>query len=273
MAALVLSIGVAMGLASPAPAAPPAAAAAEALARGDARHSEFDYDAARREYEQAVALEPGGYDARARLAHVLNDLGGERPAAARPLFEEALRLSDALVRDAPERAEGHYWRAASLANLMTFRSGPEKVKASREIEAAALRATELDPCLAPAYAALAITYRELAGVGGLVRALASAALGGLPRGSMEDAEGLLRAAVALDPRDPFARYELARTLETRGRREEAIAELERSLGLPDREARDRRNRVEATARLARLRAAGTANGAGERRARRGVEDP
>jgi hypothetical protein len=44
----------------------------------------------------------------------------------------------------------------------------------------------------------------------------------------------------------------------RERRDEAIAELERSLDLPDREARDRRNRAEAASRLARLREASSA---------------
>jgi tetratricopeptide (TPR) repeat protein len=228
---------------------------AEAIARGDARHARFDYEGAREEYERAVALAPGDYDARVRLAHILNDVGSEEPSgppAREVLFEAALRASEALVRDAPERAEGHYWRAASLANLMPYRSGPEKVTASREIERSARQAIDLDPCLAPAYAALAITYRELARVGGFVRALASAAMGGLPKGSLEDADGLLRAAVALDPRDPFSHYQLALTLEARGRGDEAIATLERAVDLPDREARDRRNRDDAEERLARL---------------------
>lgn len=254
MGVLVLLLGLGAVRTSAAPADP--AAHAQALARGDAYHAAFDYAGARGEYERALALAPDDLDVRARLAHALNDLGGEwRSADARPpqpLFEEALRVSDALVRDAPERAEGHHWRAVSLANLMAFRSGPEKVRASREIERSARQAMGLDPCLAPAYATLGITYRELAGVSGLVRALASAALGGLPRGSLADAEGLLRAAVALDPGDPFPRYELAVTLEARGRRDEAVAALRRSLELPDREARDRRNRADAAARLARL---------------------
>jgi tetratricopeptide (TPR) repeat protein len=248
MGALALLLGLALG--PPAGGAPavdsPSVAPGDALARGDALHAQLDYEGARREYERAVAIAPRDFEARVRLAHVLNDLAGKE------LFEEALRVSEALVRDAPDRAEGHYWRAASLANLMPYRPGPEKVTASREIERSARQAIDLDPCLAPAYAALAITYRELARVGGLVRALASAALGGLPKGSLEDAEGLLRAAVALDPRDPFSHYQLALTLEARGRGDEAIAALRRVVDLPDRETRDRRNRHDAAARLARL---------------------
>jgi tetratricopeptide (TPR) repeat protein len=240
-----------------APASAPGAATA--LARGEAAHATFDYDAARGEYERALAIEPAGVEARARLAHVLNDLGegaaaaGRRDAEARALFEQALAIAEGLQRDAPGRPEGHHALAATLGNLTPFLSGPGKVRAARRIEEAATRATELDPCLAPAYAVLAITYRELSSLGGFARGLAQAALGGLPKGTLEDSEWLLHAAVALDPDDPFNRYQLALTLEREGMRGEAEAELERALARPDREGRDRRNRAEAEARLSRLR--------------------
>jgi tetratricopeptide (TPR) repeat protein len=243
---------------------------AAAIARGDAAHGAFDLEGARHEYERALAAEPASVAARARLAHVTNDLGeGARARAtdarrrgdeagadrsdaeARALFEQALALAEGLQRDAPGRPEGHYALAATLGNLTPFLSGPEKVRAARQIDQAAKRATELDPCLAPAYAVLAITYRELSSLGGFVRGVARAALGGLPKGTLEDSEWLLRAAAALDPEDPFNHYQLALTLEKQGRAAEAAAALERALALPDREPRDRRNRADAEARLGR----------------------
>jgi hypothetical protein len=242
-------------------ASPADPAAASALDRGDALHAAFDYEGARREYEQALAVEPESAVTRLRLAHALNDLAGEG-RGPKALVERALRLSDEALAAEPELARAHYWRAASLANLIPFRPGPEKVRLSRQLEAAAQRATELDPRLAPAYAVLGIMYRELAGVSGFVRGIASVALGGLPKGSLLDADGLLRAAVVLDPEDPFFRYQLALTLEARGLEEDAAAELERSLALAERELRDRRNRSDAEARLARRR--GAADGAGTR---------
>jgi hypothetical protein len=137
---------------------------------------------------------------------------------------------------------------------MPFYSGPEKVRAARQLAAAARQAFALDPCYTPAYTVLAITLRELAGLGGFVRAVAGAALGGLPEGSVADAVDLLRAAVVIDPGDPFPRYQLALTLEAQGRAADAAPHLEVVLCLPDREARDRRNREDAARRLERLRA-------------------
>ena len=250
-----LALLLASCVAQAAPAVPEVAAG---LARGDAAHAAFDYAAARGEYERALALEPASVEARTRLAHVLNDLGEAaaaegREAGARPLLEEALGIAEGLERDAPDRPEGHHAVAATLGNLTPFLSGPGKVSAARRIDASAKRATELDPCLAPAYAVLGITYRELSSLGGFVRGIAQAALGGLPKGTLADSEWLLRAAVALEPDDPFNRYQLALTLEKQGRLEDAAAQLEQALAPPDREARDRRNRADATARLGRMR--------------------
>ena len=251
MLALVLAACVAQT-----PASRPEAAAA--LLRADAAHAAFDYAAARAEYERALAIESESVEARARLAHVLADLAEEaaaegREAEARPLLDRALALAEGPQRDSPERPEGHYAVAATLGNLTPFLSGPGKVAAARRIDASARRAAELDPCLAPAYTVLAITYRELSSLGGFVRSLAGAALGGLPKGTLDHAGWLLRAAVALDPEDPFLHYQLALTREKQGRPAEAAAELERAIALPDREARDRRNRAEAEARLRRVR--------------------
>jgi tetratricopeptide (TPR) repeat protein len=242
---------------SQAPVSAPEAAAA--LARGDAAHGAFHLELAREEYERALVLEPASVDARSRLAHVLNDLGEEaasgkgHDAQAKVLFERALAIAEGLQRDAPGRPEGFHALAATLGNLTPYLSGPGKVRAARRIEDAATRATGLDPCLAPAYAVLAITYRELSSLGGFVRGIAQAALGGLPKGTLDDSEWLLRAAVALDPDDPFNRYQLALTLEREGQRRDAAAELERALALPAREPRDARNRADAEARLGRLR--------------------
>ena len=251
-----------------APAVPATPEVAAAVARGDVAHATFDHLGARREYERALALDPADFRARGRLSHVIDDLGEDaREEAAgarrrgdeaggvradrraRALFEDALAIAEGLRRDRPDRPEGHSAVAASLGHLTPFLSGPGKVGAARRIDEAARRATDLDPCLAPAYAVLAITYRELSSLGGFVRGVARATLGGLPSGTLEDSEWLLRAAVALEPHDPFNHYQLALTLEKAGRPGEAAAQLERALALPDREARDRRNRADAALRL------------------------
>lgn len=266
---LILQAGLwGRGLPEPAP-----AREVESLLReGEAHHAAGAYESAREACEEALALDPGASDARGCLAHVLNDIG-ERAVAesesaraggdeenGRALAEEAARsferardLARELQRLWPDRPEGYYWYAVSLANLTPSRPGPEKVRLAREIDAAARRAIALDPCFAPAWAALGVTTREVARIGWFVRGIARATLGGLPAASLEEAEGTLRAAAALDPTDPFSVYQLALTLEARDLSAEARGAFERALALPDREERDRRNRRDAEERLRRLR--------------------
>ena len=225
----------------------------EALRRGDERHAAFAFTEAADAYRMALELDPEAPEARLRLSEVLNERGEAASGAeARADFDEALRFAQALRASWPEEPEGHYQVAATLANLIAFRDGPEKVRLSREIDENARRALSVDPCFAPAYIVLGITYRELSGLGWLARGFASSLFGGLPKGSMEDAERLLGRAVDLDPDDPFAHYQLGLTLEKRKRPGDAAAELRTALALPPRAARDLRLRADATERLARL---------------------
>ncbi len=231
---------------------PPCPEYLEALAQGAEHQRAFDDAGAAAAFERALGLDVEAPEARLALAQVLNAQGeaATGPEAA-AFFERALRFAEALRAARPDEPESHYWVAATNANLIAFRDGPEKVRLSREIEAAARRALAIDPCFVPAYAVLGITYRELSGLGWFVRGIASGLFGGLPKGSLEDAERLLSVAIDLDPDDPFVRYQLALTLERRKKPREAMAQLQRVLELPPRTARDLRLQSEAVGRLAR----------------------
>jgi tetratricopeptide (TPR) repeat protein len=224
-----------------------------AVEDGAEREGRFDDLGAVQAYERALPFDAEALEARLGLARALNALG-ESAAGAEAVahFERALRFSESLRTSRPDEAAGHYWVAATSGSLIAFREGPEKVRLAREIETSARRALAIDPCLAPAYVVLAITYRELAGLGWFVRGMASGFFGGLPKGSLEDAERLLSLAVDIDPADPFARYQLAVTLERRKQPREAMAELRQAVELAPRCARDLRMQAEAVGRLARL---------------------
>jgi len=237
---------------SAAEASPPCPEYLGALEEGRAREDAFDDGGAVQAYERALALDPEALEARLGLARALNALGeAAADGQAEALFERALRFAESLRASRPDEAEGHYWVAAADGNLIAFRDGPEKVRLAREIDASARRALAIDPCFAPAYVVLGITYRELADLGWFVRGMAGGLFGGLPKGSREDAERLLTIAVDLDPADPFAGYQLAVTLERRKPRQ-AMAELRRAMELAPRRARDLRLQAEAVGRLARL---------------------
>jgi len=255
MTALALALWLAAGdpHAPRGPGDPPCPEYREALSEGAERQDAFDDAGAAAAFERALGLDPEAVEARLALAQVLNAQGESATGPeAEAFFERALRFAEALRATRPDEPESHYWVAATNANLIAFRDGPEKVRLSREIEAAARRALAIDPCFVPAYAVLGITYRELSGLGWFVRGIASGLFGGLPKGSLEDSERLLGVAIELDPDDPFVRYQLALTLERRKKPREAMAQLQQVLELPPRTARDLRLQSEAVGRLARL---------------------
>jgi len=251
MGSLLMLVWLAAGDASPAAEGCPEYRAA--LAEGEEREASFDDLAAAAAYRHALLLDPEAVEARIGLARALNAIGeAEAGPEAAGRFERARRLAEGLRELRPDEPDGHYWVAASLGNLVSLRDGPEKVRLAREIDAAARRALSIDPCFAPAYVVLGISYRELSGLGWFVRGIAGGLFGGLPKGGIEDAERLLRLAVDLDPDDPFARYQLALTLERRKRPREAMAQLREAIDRPPRAVRDVRLQAEAMGRLARL---------------------
>jgi tetratricopeptide (TPR) repeat protein len=225
----------------------------EAIEEGGEFERTFDDLGAVQAYERALVLDAEALEARLGLARAVNALGEAASGSeAVALFERALRFAESLRASRPDEAVGHYWVAATDGNLIAFRDGPEKVRLARDIETSARRALAIDPCLAPAYVVLGITYRELAGLGWFLRGMASGLFGGLPKGSLADAERLLSLAVDLDPADPFTRYQLALTLERRKQPREAMAELRQAVELAPRRARDLPLQAEAVGRLARL---------------------
>ena len=247
---LALAFALLLSAAEP---SPPCREYLEAIEEGAEREGRFDDLGAVQAYERALPFDVEALEARLGLARASNALGEAASGSeAEALFERALRFSESLRASRPDEAAGHYWVAATSGNLIAFRDGPEKVRLAREIETNARRALAIDPCLAPAYVVLAITYRELAGLGWFVRGMAGGFFGGLPKGSLEDAERLLGIAVDIDPADPFARYQLAVTLERRKQPREAMAELRQAVELAPRSARDLRLQAEAVGRLARL---------------------
>jgi len=98
---------------------------------------------------------------------------------------------------------------------------------------------------------LGVFYREVAEVSWLQRLVANTLFGGLPRGSYELSEEILRKAIAMDPGIPLAQFELGRTLYYGGRPKEALPHLLAGAELKPMMRLDARNADEAR-RLARL---------------------
>ncbi len=246
-----ISLLLGLGIASP-PAA--ADAYAELVRKGDERHAAFDLIGALAACERARVLDGGRLEALTCLAHMHNDIGvvGDR-ADAEPHYLKGIQLATEAQRRFPDSAVAHFWAAASHGNLALLKGGRQKVRLARHFEGDAKRAISLDPDFAAPYVGLGIYYREVAELSWFLRQFARLFAGSFPGGTREDSLRMLERAVELTPEDVFARHQLGLTLESLGRKDDAVREYERALALPNKEPRDEKEKAEARERLAKLR--------------------
>lgn len=223
------------------------------IKRFNERHDALDLQGALAACEQAHAQDPGRVAGLTCLAHVHNDLGVSGPRdQAEPHYRKAIEYAKQAQSQHPDNAVGHFWAAASAGNLALLKGGKEKVRLAQDLEKDARRAIDLDPNFSPPYVALGIYYRELAELSWVLRQFAKLLVGTIPPGSLEDSRTMLEKGVQLSPGIILGHYELGRTYESLGRKEDALREYQSVAALPIREPRDPNDKARAAYQAQRL---------------------
>lgn len=247
------------GLAALASASVPVALARsvdELLAEGDQHYAASRLPEARAAYLAALQEAPGQFTVLCRLSHSESELGeiqkGDVQRATRSAAVEHARLA---IKAAPDSAAGHVWLAVALGRQALSEGPKTKLALSREIKSQVDLALQLDPNIGRAWHVLAVWNVKLSSLSGIERMAANIVLGGVPEGaSFENAEKAFRKAIALEPVYVNHRLEFGRMLKDRGRKPEAIQELEKAVALPPTSgALDAHYQAEAKGLLAKLR--------------------
>lgn len=206
----------------------PVQAAQQFLEAGDQAYAAFDTRKALEHYRKAWEADPEAYETRMKYARSLNDAGEEaKGEEAETFFAEAMAQAKALKEKFPDKAEAYFLQGAATGNLLFFKGGSQKVELSRSIEALGKRCLELDPNDSHGYVLLGIYYREVANLNWTQRVLAQRLFGGLPGGSLEDSETMLKKGCELAPGTVYPLYQLAVTLESLEKKEEAAQAYEK----------------------------------------------
>ncbi len=198
------------------------------LRQGDQLLGAFNNSAALRKYEEALRISPDHFEALLRLSRTNMDIadvirakqGNDAPDAEK-YYSTALSYAERMLEKYPDRAESYFFMSAATGNMALYKGGKEKVKIGRDVEMYAKKAIEINPSYALSYCVLGIFYREVAHLNWFLKAFANTFFGGLPSGTNEDSERLLRKAIALDPSLMIAYYELGKTCEVMDREDEA----------------------------------------------------
>lgn len=128
--------------------------------------------------------------------------------------------------------------AITKGKIATLQGNKAKVEAARMIKADAQRAIELDPDYAWAHHVLGRWHREVASLGSIARFFTKMLYGGLPESSIEQAVYHLEKAIELQPENLNHFLELGLAYQAAGEDEKARRNLERGLGMPNREKHD-----------------------------------
>ena len=227
---------------------------AELVKQGDAYDAKYQPDAALQYYLPAEKLDPNNAALLVKLARQyvfrMTDLPlkEDKIASART----ALAYAERAVKAAPKESDPHLSVAICWGKLTPLVGNREAVEASRKIKADAEIAVKLDPRSDYAWLVLGRWHQELADVGGVTRALAFVAYGGLPAASNEEAVRCFEKAIALRPDRLIHHVELGRTYAAMGRKDEAIKLLKKGLAMPNTEKDDPETKQRGKATLQKL---------------------
>lgn len=224
------------------------------IAQGDAFDAKLDNQHALDTYLQAERQGANDANTLYRIARqyalLMNDTKSENQQ--RELGETALAYAKRAVATDPKNAKAQLSAAVCYGRLISLSSAKTKVEYSRLIKQYAETALKLDPTDSYAWHLLGVWNYELAKMGPLMRAVVKVVYGGIPPASDEEAARLFRKAVELAPERVSHHAELGRTYVELGMKNEARAELEKALALPEREKDDPESKRRAREALAKL---------------------
>ena len=227
----------------------------ENLRLGDAAYSDFRTRDAISYYTRALQSQPDSYDALSRLARAWSDLGRlalRRSDSSETYYRTALGYARTLTHEYPDSASSWFLLALCHGSLTPFKSLTEKLDIAQDVEKNALRSLELDSTYSMTYVLLGIYYRGVSHLSWVERTIVNGILGSDIYGTIEDSERNLRKAVALDPHNSYAYYELSWTLRSAGRESEAIGALRKVLTFVPTNERERQQYESAERRLERM---------------------
>lgn len=245
-----VTLGVTLGVAAGAP----AESAADLLRAGDALDAKHRNQEAVEIYLKADALQPDDAEILRRIAKQYSQqmVSESRSPENRELARKALDYAQRAVKSDPRNANARLSLAICCGKAAFLESARRRVEMSRLIRGEAEAAIRLDPGLDYAWHVLGRWNYELANFNAALRFLAEAIYGKFPDASNERAAECFERAVAIQPDRVIHHVELGRAYAALGRKQEALAELKKGLGLPSREKDDSESKDRARKAIAAL---------------------
>jgi tetratricopeptide (TPR) repeat protein len=222
--------------------------------KGKAFERKFQANAALPLYLGAEKLEPKNPSLLVRIARQYRYLMTDASATQEKLRLGyiALDYSEQAASAGPQNCDAQLATAITLGKMLPYLPTKEQVAASPRIKESVDKALQLDPRNDTAWHILGRWNRVLADVNTVKRALAKVIYGGLPKGSIAEAERDMKKAIELNPNRLMHYVELGRIYAQMGRRDEARQCINKGLAMPDAEKDDPETKQRGRETLAKL---------------------
>jgi tetratricopeptide (TPR) repeat protein len=227
----------------------------ELIKNGDAFDQRFKSAEALECYLPAEKLEPRNASLLLRIARQYRYLMSDAtsPKEKLRLGGIALDYSQRAAALAPNDSEAQLSVGITYGKMLPLMGTKEQVAASPRIKESAENALKLDPRNDTAWHVLGRWHRNVADVGAIKRALASALYGKLPTTTNEAAVACFEKAIKLNPNRLMHYIELGRVYAQMSRTADARRFLVKGLAMPDVEHDDPETKVRGREALAKLR--------------------
>jgi tetratricopeptide (TPR) repeat protein len=150
----------------------------------------------------------------------------------------ALNYSKRAAEAGPEDPEAQLAPAITLGKMLPYMSAKEQVTTSPQIKESVDKTLQINPRDDTAWHILGRWNRVLADINTVKRTLAGVLYGGLPKGSLDEAERDMQKAIELNPHRLMHYIELGRIYFQMGKKEEARQYIQKGLAMPDSEKDD-----------------------------------
>jgi tetratricopeptide (TPR) repeat protein len=222
------------------------------IERGDALYRNFDNEGALREYESAYLAAPTDFTVLARMIRIYNDQGRLQlyvDGGGRENSLKAVEYADRMLELYPERAETYFWLALAKGSTARFYGISEKARIGKSVEEYAIKAIELDSTYSHAYMILGIFYRMAGDLSWIEKLVARTVFGTDFEGTYEQSVEMLQKAIALDPANIYAYYELGRTFRSLEQNEDALKAYRTVLAMTAHSLREQKLQEEVEGRI------------------------
>lgn len=209
------------------------------IKKGNEFHSKFENLKALDEYKKAYSIEPQNFTVLLKLTTAYNDVGVEyyynkKMKEAEEYMNKGLEFAQQLLKNYPDSADSYFCLSFSYGNIALFKGGKEKVKLAKLIEENAKKGLEINKNHYLPYLILGIYYHQLADLSWFERAFANTFFGGVPKGTFEDSERMIKKSMELKPNSIVASYYLAKTYQSMSNKSKEKEILQKSLSMkPD----------------------------------------